>query len=154
MPAFTSITLNDAQATPVAHVFYPVTKFSTEQEVVASYEDKSGGQAIAFKVLRLRYRRPINPIGSGGKARTSTDDRVYRLVMEVSDPVLETLGTASNGIMPAQTISYVTRAKVELMIPERATLQNRKDLFAYVRNALVATGAFETMAHNLEAITG
>jgi hypothetical protein len=53
--------------------------------------------------------------------------------MVVHTPVLETLGTADNGITPPPTVAFVPRASIEYVISERASFQNRKDLRKYVQ---------------------
>jgi hypothetical protein len=55
--------------------------------------------------------------------------RSFRARVELHEPVLETLSNSTvSGITPAPTISYVTRSFTDFVMPERASLQNRKDI--------------------------
>lgn len=68
--------------------------------------------------------------------------------MKVVMPVMETLGTATwNGIDPAPTKAYEMTFVGEFFLPERCTLQQRKDIKAYAKNLLanaLATDLVET----------
>lgn len=128
MPARANITVNDGQGTPVSHTFNP-----SEDGDVDLFEDKSGGVAIGYPMIMVRFRRPASP--SGGSA--SGNNRVYRIQLNFSWPVLEqTSASTGTGIQPAPTVAYVLRSNQEWLIPERSTLANRKDLRAIVYNTL------------------
>lgn len=128
MPARANITVNDGQATPVAHTFNP-----SEDGEVDLFEDKSGGVAIGYPMISVRFRRPVMPQG----AMASGNNRVYRIQLNFSWPVLEqTSASTGTGIQPAPTVAYVLRSNQEWLIPERSTLANRKDLRAIVYNTL------------------
>lgn len=128
MTAIAALTLADGQATPVTKTFSPV---NIDANGVAKWADRSGGIAIGFNSVSMRLRTPP----TAGK--TSSSDRVYRLALKVSTPVLEvTSASTGTGIQPAPTKAYEPFANIELVLPERSTLQQRKDLLAYVKNFL------------------
>jgi hypothetical protein len=71
--------------------------------------------------------------------------------MTFSLPVLESTSAATgSGIPPAPTIAYVLRGNIEYIMPERCTLQERKNLNAFVKNAL-AHSFWKAQAEDLQA---
>jgi hypothetical protein len=128
MTAIAALTLADGQATPANKTFSPVNIDSTG---VAKWADRSGGIAFGFNTVSMRLRTPVT------NGRVSSADRVYRLNLKVNTPVLEvTSASTGTGIQPAPTKAYEPFANIELVLPERSTLQQRKDLLAYVKNLL------------------
>lgn len=124
MTAFANITINDGQATPVAHTF---TARRIENGI-AKWQDISGGIAVGFPTITAALREPV----AGSKT-----GRSYKATIKIRVPVLETVNASTwNGITPAPTKAYDVEANLDLIFPERATAQNRKDLRAYVANAL------------------
>jgi len=137
MTAIATITLNDAQATPVAHSFAPVT---IDAQGVARFADRSGGIALGFPVLSMSLRNPTR------------DSRNYKLTARVVVPTLEvTSPSTSTGIQPAPTKAYDCLANIEIILPERSTLQERKNVQAYVKN-LFSNAAFTAMVESFETI--
>lgn len=121
MPQASNIVLADAQATPVNHTFIPIGKDSAG---VFWYEDQSQASPIGYWRISVEIKRP--PPASAG---TSSQERTYRLRFGLHQPALEnTTNSTVSGIAPAPTLSYVPRVFREYIIPERASLQNRKDL--------------------------
>jgi hypothetical protein len=128
MPARANITVNDGKATPVAHTFNP-----SEDGEVDLFEDKSGGVAIGYPLIMVRFRRPTSPTSG----QNSGNNRVYRIQLNFAWPVLEvTSASTGTGIQPAPTVAYVLRSNQEWLIPERSALADRKDLRAIVYNTL------------------
>lgn len=124
MTAFAAITLNDGQATPVAHTF-AARRF--DQNGAAKWQDISGGISAGFPTVTALLREPLK----GSKTPS------YRATIKIMAPTLEVVNASTyNGITPAPTKAYDCIGTVEFVIPERATLQNRKDILAYVANAL------------------
>lgn len=123
MTAFATISLNDGQATPVAHSF-------TARRLdagVAKWQDISGGIAVGFPTISASLREPLK----GSKIP------VYKAVIKVTLPVLEVVNSSTySGITPAPTKAYDCFATLELVLPERSVLQDRKNLRAYIANAL------------------
>ena len=137
MPAIAAISLNDGRATPVAHSFAPVNIDATG---VAKLADRSSGIALGFPVLSLSLRNPTQ------------GNRNYKLVARVVVPTLEvTSPSTATGIQPAPTKAYDVLANLEFVIPERAALQERKDIQAYIKN-LLSHATFTSMIENLETI--
>jgi len=129
MPARANIVVNDGKATPVAHTFNP-----SEDGDVDLFEDQSGGIAIGYPMIMVRFRRPLAP--SNGQS-SDAKNRVYRIQLNISWPVLEvTSASTGTGIQPAPTVAYVLRSNQEWLIPERSALADRKDLRAIVYNTL------------------
>lgn len=130
MPQMASIVINDGQATPVAHTFAP----STSQGEVFMFEDRSGGIAIGYPSISMSYKRPAP--GMNGDA-SNANSRVHRIRVKIAVPTLESTSAATGtGIPPAPTISHVHMQNAEWVMPEKGTLQERKNLVAYAKNLL------------------
>lgn len=111
-----NIVLADAQATPVDHTFIPIGRDSNG---VFWFEDQSASNSIGFWRISIETKRA--PISSGVASGT------YRTKIGLHQPVLETLGTNSAGLIPSPTVAYAARAFLEVIDPARSNLQNRKD---------------------------
>lgn len=121
MTAFADLTLNDGQATPVAHTF----KARRIDGIVAKYQDISGGIAIGYPQVTLSSREPVGDSGN------------FKVVAKVKLPVLETVsGTSYAGIVPAPTLAYDLPFSGEFILPGRSTIAVRKDILAYVRSLI------------------
>lgn len=135
MAAIANIVINDGQTTPVAHTFAP----AKTQADMALLEDRTAGIYIGYNKLTFMLTRPTGP------SKEAT--RNLKLSVKIETPKLETVSNNTvSGIAPAPTISY--RPVVELIctFPERSSLQDRKDLQAYIKNVLsnsFVTDAFE-----------
>lgn len=128
MAAAVNIVLNDALGTPVAHTFVPTGR---DNNGTYWWEDQSTAQGIGYNRVSMTLKRPPPP-----RAGQSSGDRVYRAIITIHTPVLETLGTNDNGLTPPPTVAYVPAFKGEFVISERSTLQNRKDLRKFADFAL------------------
>ncbi len=131
MPAIGTITINNGAATPVAHNFDPVNINGD----VAYWADRSGGVPSGYPKIDLSMRDP------------STAARVYRVQ---GDVILPTVADGSNPAVAAGTVLYETRAQFTFFLPERSTLQERKDILAYVKNYLahaVVTAVVQNLEH-------
>lgn len=145
MPALAALTINDGQATPVAHTFSPVR---IDEKGVASFYDRSGGVAIGFPRFTVSLKEPVNPV----KAGLSSDPtkRNYKAVITIDVPIMESTSAATgSGIAPAPTVAYVHGARLEITLPERGTLANRNDLIAYIGNSL-SNATVKSIIQNLE----
>lgn len=129
MPAVSNLNIADGQATPVVHVFEPV---KTGADVV-HYEDKSSTQYIGFWKLVMQLKRPTGP--------SNRATRNLEAIIRFETPVLETLGTSDSGFTPAPTVAFRPQVEVRFTLPERCTLQQRKDLRHLLSNLLTATAA-------------
>lgn len=119
MAAVAQIVLADALATPVNHTFIPL---GADAKGVWWFEDQSAVAPIGNSRVSLSLTRP--PVGVTG---SKSADRVSRAKLTVHMPVLEVLSNNSAGYTPAPTVAYIARVNIEFVIPERATVQTRKD---------------------------
>jgi len=145
MPAQAALTVNDGQATPVARTFNPAG--IKPEANLAIWVDRSSGQALGFGRIMISLREPAAP----KNGTSSASSRMYKAVITVQVPTLETLGTNDSGLTPPPTLAYTTAFRGEFMIPERATLQNRKDILAYVKNVL-ALSVVTSLVQDLEPV--
>lgn len=137
-----NIVLADALATPVNHTFVPIGR---DKNGVYWFEDQSAASSVGNWRVAVELKRPVAPNG-----KTSSDGRSFRARIELHEPILETVSNNTvSGIAPAPTVSYVTRAFTEFVMPERATLQNRKD----IRKMLALLLADTQMVSTVESLT-
>lgn len=145
MPAFAALTINDGQATPVAHTFSPVR---IDEKGVASFYDRSGGIAIGFPRISVSLREPVSGYRPGA---ASNGSRVYKGVIVIDVPTLETTSAATgSGIPPAPTVAYNHQSRQEFLLPERGTLADRNNIIAYSANSL-GNATVKSVLQNLEA---
>lgn len=124
-----NIVLADALATPVNHTFIPIGR---DKNGVFWFEDQSQANAVGFWRISIELKRPLAPAG-----RQSSEGRAYRASVGLHEPILEVLSNSTvSGIVPAPMVSYVSRSFNEFVMPERASLQNRKDLRKMTANLL------------------
>jgi len=132
MPALATVNLTDAAATPVVHAFVPQSLTGP----LATYADQSGGIAVGYPKLTIQVVPP------------SKTSRLNKVRMKLVLPVLETISNSTfSGIAPAPTKAYDMTADVQFFLPERSTLQNRKDLRAMLLDLMgeaVTTSVVET----------
>lgn len=129
MAAIANITLNDAQATPVAHTFAFASMENQRGSGSVVFEDRVAGIYIGYNKLTLGISRPK------GDAKSAT--RNLQLMIKIETPKLEVVSNNTiNGIAPAPTVSYRPVGEIRVTVPERSQLQDRKDLQKYLREAL------------------
>jgi len=134
MSAIANIVINDGQGTPAAHTFAPA-KASADYALL---EDRAGGVYIGYNKLVFSLTRPT------GTAQAAT--RNLKLSIKIETPKMETVGTNDAGLTPPPTVSYRPVVELTTVFPERCSLQDRKDLQAFIKNALsnaFVTDAFE-----------
>lgn len=138
MTQFATITINDGQATPVAHTFTA----RRLQEGIAKWQDISGGIAVGFPTITASLREPVR----GSKSPN------YKATIKVALPVLEVVNSSTySGITPAPTKAYDVVASLDIIMPERSALQNRKDIRAYLAN-LLANADIKAMVEDLNMV--
>lgn len=140
MSAVASIVLADAQGSPANHTFVPL---GPDLKGAWWFEDQTGSSPLGYNRISLQLVRPLNPAPG-----SNAGDRINRVKVTVHTPVLETLGTSDSGLTPPPTIAYIDRGSVEYILPERDSLQNRKDLRKYVEK-LQANAQVVDMVENL-----
>lgn len=137
-----NIVLADAQATPVNHTFAPQGADSNGVEYLTDY---SGPNAIGYWKISLQTLAPQN-----ARAGEDSKNRTYRVKVGLHEPILETLSNStSSGILPAPTVAYIPRAFIEYVLPERSTLQNRKDIWKML-HLLAANSQIQDFVENLK----
>lgn len=136
MAAIANIVINDGQGTPVAHTFAP----AKAEADYALLEDRSAGIYIGFNKLVFNLSRPK------GNAQAGT--RNLKLSIKIETPKMEVVSNSTvSGIAPAPTVSYRPVCELITTFPERCSLQDRKDLQAFIKNVLAnafVTSAFES----------
>lgn len=119
MASFANIVINDGAATPVAHTF----AVKSNDNRVSKYEDRSGGIPVGYSKLAT----VISDINKNNR----------RIEISLEVPVLEAVSGANpSGFTPAAAVAYFNKCTVTFVTNNRSTLQNRKDLLAYVKNTL------------------
>ncbi len=127
-----NIVLADALATPVNHTFVPIGR---DKNGVYWFEDQSQTNAIGYWKVSVELSRP-----AVAQAKQSSEGRSVRARLGLHEPILEAVSNNTvSGIAPAPTVSYVPRSFSEFILPERATLQNRKDLRKMMASLLTDT---------------
>jgi hypothetical protein len=123
MPAAANIVLADAQGTPVNHTFVPIGP-DAKNASIFWFEDQSQASPIGYWRISMELKRPPAP-----KPGENSQNRVLRAVIGLHEPILENVSNSTiSGISPAPTLSYTPRCFTEYVLPERSSLQNRKDL--------------------------
>ncbi len=121
MAARANLVLNDGATTPVSHTFKPAQSVNG----VLIWRDSNttifAGQAVVSCVQRLADKK---------SKTTKVSWKLETPVLEVTSP------STSTGIQPAPTVAYRPLATAELVIPDRMSLQERKDLLAMFTNLL------------------
>jgi len=144
MSAVANIVLADAQATPVNHTFIPL---GPDTNGVWWFEDQSATSPIGYNRISMQLTRPGNPAAGDDSSK-----RVLRVKIGVHTPTLEVVSNSTvSGIIPAPTVSYITRLTCEYILPERSTVQNRKDIRKYTQ-FLMADPQVVAMVEQLQAV--
>lgn len=116
-----NITLTDAATTPVNRVYYPTQ--SLDSSIV--WRDRT--QAIYVGQNRLTAEQRI----------ATRQTRATKLHWKLETPVLEqTSPSTSTGIQPQPTVAYTLLGEIKLVLPDRCSQQERKDLLAQLRDLI------------------
>lgn len=138
MGTIANIVLADGQSTPVNHTFSPVHV----RDGVAYYADRVSGIQVGYPTIKTQLTDPT------GKARLN------KVMVKIDLPVLEqTAPSTSSGIQPAPMKAYSLAADLVVMLPERSTLAERRDLLAFLRG-LVAGSVFGEHVLNYDRTYG
>lgn len=111
------IVVNNGAATPVATTFSPE---APDINNAYSFVDRSGGISSGFK------RMTVSTKPARGAAK------VNRATLSIDVPTMQMV----NGV---NTLAYISRAKLELLLPVDSTDAERKDLYAFLVNSLSNT---------------
>jgi hypothetical protein len=126
MAAIANIILADGQVSPVNHTFIPLS----QEGVLSLWNDTVTGIVAGYPTIMCKT--------NADSAEAEVDKVTFAFAM----PTLEALSAASSGFTPGPTVAYVTRFKVEAMIPRRATQAERDNIAAYAKN-LTAHAVFQ-----------
>lgn len=126
MPAIATLTVNDGLATPVAHTFAPQSTTGSR----SSWADRSPTIPAGYRTISHEL---LDPNGN----RT-----VHKITMGFMCPVVATVDGSD-------TVVRYNSAQVVLNVNPQSTLQERKDLLAYVANTL-GLATIKTSVENLE----
>lgn len=117
--ALANLVLADGQGSPANHTF------SYEAEVPnAIWTEKASGIPIGFPKITIQQSRPT-------QARKSVKTSI-----KIATPVLEVISGDVEGYTAAPKVAYTLLFEGHFVAPDRSTLQNRKDLTAFVQNLL------------------
>lgn len=128
MPAIGNIVLNDAETTPVAHTFAPVTT----DGATAKLANRSATSPKGFETLNVELRPPA------GSATA------YRLLVGFNDPVEATV----NG---AQVVVRNGSSDIRLNFSPDSTIQERKNHLKMM-SQLLDHATIKLVVENLEPI--
>lgn len=119
MATFANIVINDGAATPVTHTF----AVKSNDNRISKFEDRAGGVPIGYGKLTVTI------------ADINKNNRRVSLSIEV--PILEAVSGANpSGFTPAAQVAYFNKVDVSFVTNNRSTLQDRKDVLTFVKNAL------------------
>lgn len=122
MPAQAAITINDGQATPVAHVFNPDGAFrGSDNKVIGNWVDRSPAVKVGYLTIREQHA-PAN--GSN----------LEKIRWVIERPTTETLSGAA-----APSRAYANTIVVEAWIHDRATVAELSDMVAFAKNFTALT---------------
>jgi hypothetical protein len=126
MPAIAALTINDGLASPAAHTFSPKTTNGSKAE----WADRSPSIPAGYRTISHELAEP-----NGNRT-------VNKVTMGFMTPSV----AAVDG---SDTVVRYSSAQVVLNVHPDSTLQERKDLLAYVSNFL-ANATVKTSVENLE----
>lgn len=126
MPAIANISINDAETTPVAHVFAPVTTDGSK----GNWANRVSGLPAGFEKLSIQVTEPGSPTGA------------YRWEAKLAHPVVGTV----DGVQQVVRISNTT---VTLNFSQQGTAQERKNQLKELANLLIDTTVVASVS-NLE----
>jgi hypothetical protein len=127
MPVISAVVINDGAGTPVAFTFTPLGK---DEKGVFWFEQTSPTPTSVIGANRIGYRQ--ERVFDAQKRLTGES----RVTYTIHKPTLEVLGNSSTGITPPPTVAYIEKCRLEFVLPERGTNQERTDIRAFARNLL------------------
>lgn len=116
-----NITLTDGAVTPINRVYFPTQ--SSENSIV--WRDRTSAIYVGQNRLTAEQRL------------ATRQSRATKLHWKLETPVLEqTSPSTATGIQPQPTVAYTLLGEVKLVLPDRCSLQERKDLLLQLRDLL------------------
>lgn len=135
MATFADIILNNGAATPVAKTF----KVKMNDNMTSLWEERSGGIPLGYATVKLQ---------------TKDTQTVRKVMLWVAIPTLEAVAGANEaGFTPAAKVAYTHRSYQEFILPQRGTLDERKNLIAFHTNGL-SNATIQLVVKDGEEITG
>lgn len=128
MPALANISINDGKATPVAHVYAPVTTDGSNAELA----NRAASIPQGFENLKVDVRKPASATGA------------YRIQVSL---VLPTVATV-NGV---DTVVRQSQASLTINMSQLSTAVERRDMRVLLAN-LLQHASMTTVIENLEPI--
>lgn len=126
MPAIAPISINDGAATPVAHVFSPVTTNGS----TAKWANRVAAIPNAYERLQIQLLEPTSPTAA------------YRMIGSLTRPILGTV----DGV---QVVVRQEKVDFTLNFSQTSSEQERKDDVTLIKN-LFSDSTFMTAATKLE----
>lgn len=134
MPAISNLTAADAKTTPIVHTFVPV------QTVPPTWVENGDATVptVAQSTTTITLKRAMEA------------DGMNRVMLMLKIPVLEnTTGGTAMGYVAAPKVAYVMTARLELILPNRSTKDQRRDLRAIFQNLISGNVQIYDVADNL-----
>lgn len=117
----TSVVLTDAASTPVNRTFGPAKKDGDAYR----WDYRGGGIGAGFDRLTINTRLPTKAL------------KATKVSLKLETPILEvTSPSTTTGIQPAPTVSHTPLFEMHFVLPEKASLQERKNLLAMARDLI------------------
>ncbi len=124
MSAIAPITIVDGQGTPVSHVYNPI------QSIDPATYSRNGDTAVPV----VAQEQVLLSLKNGA----NTSEAVNRAKITLRIPVLETpAGGTSTGYVAPPRVAYFMQANIDLILPNRSTAAQRKDLRVLLSNLLL-----------------
>lgn len=140
MPSRASVVLADGQTTPVNHTFTP--DFGDGEN--SHFQDLSAATPVGFWKYKLKFRKPS----------PKQPEPMYKMEFTIEVPQLAVTAPASGtGIQPGPIVAYVGKYIGTYLIPARAELAVRKDVYALSKN-LTAHANVKAIVENCENYYG
>lgn len=123
MPGNAPIVIKDGMPTPVDRTFSPI---GIDSNNVASFKERKGDTAFGWPTLTIGYRGPV-------KGGVGTHKVAIKLVVPT---VVTTTDSTGN---PVVSVTHTSMGSIDIVVSEKSTAQDRKNLRVLLANALLAT---------------
>lgn len=124
MGALANLSAENGEATPVAYTFTPL---GPDAKGVQWFEQITPTPVNGQAAVRVSaYIRRAVKQGPSRQQLTG----IARIELAIWMPTMETLASNDAGITPPPTVAYEQHARITYLLPERGTLQERKNLRA------------------------
>lgn len=119
MPQNTTITIKDGAATPADHVFSPTSILAN----LAQWNERSSGVLVGQPTITWSVRAPTK------------QSATYKVTGKLSVPKVVTV-TDTTG-KTVTSVDYINLASLDIVVSERSSKQERKDLRVMLSNLLL-----------------